>query len=217
MSCVVVTGCPVKSIPIPLLRPCPLIEESWLYVYGVGSKSLGLKPSFLDQDPLINDCFLADRLRSPKMIAMMRTTRQPMTIPAIAPVDSLGLFLAAWLAPLSGISGTDDVMDGLIMDSEGLVGESETVGGDGDTVEIGARVVVAEEDGKSPVDIVSAGTLIVCGEGEAVTNVVVVIGEGMSGVFVAIGVRTTVTVNVTGAVNWPSSPNCLSVNVRPAL
>lgn len=104
------------------------------------------------------------------MTAMMRTTRQPMTIPAIAPVDSLGLFLADWLASLSGISGTNDVVDGFIIDKDGEAGESETPGGDGDSAGVGVRRVVVEEEGKeeddkSLVDTVPAGMLIVCGEG----------------------------------------------------
>jgi len=177
----------VKSIPL-LRRPCPLIDESGSYIYGVGSRLLDLNPSPLDQNPLNSDCFLADRFRNPKMTAMMRTTRQPMTIPAIAPVDSLGSFLAAWLLSLSGIV-TDDGIGGLNIDKDGVVGGAETVDGDGNSVDIGARVVVVVgmEDDSSLVDVAPTGMLIV-GEGGAVTKAVVVTGEGISGVFVVVGV-----------------------------
>lgn len=205
---VTVAGCPAKSIPEP--RPLPLIVESGLYIYGVGSKLFGLKPSPLDQNPLNLDCFLADRFLSPKMAAMMRMTRQPMTIPAIAPVESLGSFLAAWVVLLSGIF-TDD---GLIIDKDGVVGGSETVDDDGNNVGIGVGVAAAVDD-SSLVEITSPEMLIVGSKVGAGTNVVVVSGEGMSGVSVGIwGWTTVTTVTVTGAVSWPSSLNCLSFKPR---
>jgi len=140
-----------------------------------------------------------------------------MTIPAIAPVDSLGSFLAAWSGSLSGIFGTGDVIVGLIIDKDGVGGGSETVDGDGDSVGIGGGRAVVVVDDSSLVDVASVGMLIVGGEGGAATNVVVVTREGMSGVSVGLGVWTTVTVNVTGVVSWPSAPNCLSFNPRTAV
>jgi len=146
---------------------------------------------------------------------MMRTTRQPTIIPAMAPVDSFGLFLVVLLGSLSETFGTDEVMGGLIIDNDGVVGGPETIDGGDMVVEVGSGVV----NDSSLVDVTSAGMLIVTGNDEAGMNVVK--GEGISGVAVAIGVLPgswkTVTVSVTGVVNWPSSSNCLSFSPRTAV
>lgn len=116
---------------------------------------------------------------------MISTTSEPMTIPAIAPVDSLGLFLVVLLESLSGILGIDDGV--LIIDNDGVLGRSETVDGDGDNVEIGSRVEVV---GDSPlvVEVVGATTVMLIVGGGDGAGINVVTGEGTSGVPVAIGV-----------------------------
>lgn len=152
---------------------------------------------------------------------MMRTARQPMTIPAIAPVDNLGLFLVEMLGSLSGLTGTVDVVGWLIIDEDGVIGGTKYVDVGGDTVEIGSKVVVvAVGDNSLVVGVVPTGVLVVAvGEGGVGMNVVT--GEGTSGASVAIGVSPgpwkTVTVSVTGVVNWPLSSNCLSFNPRAAV